>query len=268
MELIRTEIRVGLERPVRLLHVTDAHMTAFSPEDPPEQAELLKKRRESFLRAGGGLPTDGEGYFRLALSLAEELGALPVVTGDIADLHSRGNIGLFREIVGEKDMMFTPGGHEHQRIIRRTMEEEGGYAEAVRGELSRELSRFDLDFESRIINGLNVVTADNSLDYYSAATVSRFEAELERGLPMIVFSHDPVNDPRLGITEPYHPNVRLSPEDYALSNRMRDALLHDDTVVATVGGHWHRSAETVLFGKTHYVTDGLFRGVCRLIQVV
>jgi len=268
-EIIRTKIEVGLEKPVRLLHITDVHLTAYSEsDDPSDQVELLKKRFETFRKEGGEPPLDTDDYFREAIKLAEELDALLVVTGDVIDLHSVGNVSYFRSIIEGHDMMFTPGGHEYQRICRRTMEEEGDYAERMHEKLASEFPDFDLDFESRVINGLNIVTANNSLDYYNAYTVSRFEEELEKGLPMIVFSHDPINDKLLGITESYHPNVKLTPEDYAVSNRMRDKLLHDERVVTTVAGHWHYSDEPIIDGKKHYVTAGLFKGICRLIEVI
>ncbi|MBQ9769476.1 MAG: metallophosphoesterase, partial [Clostridia bacterium] len=159
------------------------------------------------------------------------------------------------------------GGHEHQKVCVRTMEEEYPYFKIMREKIKDNFRRFDIDFESRIIGGVNVITANNGLDYYNAYTVNRFEEELEKGYPVVVFSHDPVDDPLLGLTEPYHPNVKLSTEDYLTSNRMLQKLLHDPRVKATFAGHWHRAEESVIHGKTHYVTDGLFKGKCRLIEI-
>lgn len=268
VEILHTVIEVGLEKPVKLLHITDVHLTAYAEEDPPSQQELLKQRYETFRKSGGEPPKDPDGYFREAIELAEQLGATLIVTGDVIDLHSAGNVAAFHAIADGHDMMFTPGGHEYQRICRRTMEEEGDYAATMRHKLASEFPEFDLDFDSRIIGGLNVITANNSLDYYNAYTVARFQKELDRGLPIIVFSHDPVNDKLMGLTESYHPNVKLTPEDYATSNRMLDALLHDPRVITTVAGHWHRADEPVIDGKKHYVTPGLFKGICRLVEVI
>jgi len=273
-EILYTKLNVGLEAPVKILHITDVHLTAYSEkEDPADQIELLKKRFETFRNEGGQPPLDPDEYFREAIELAEKEGALLMVTGDVIDLHSAGNISYFRSIISGHDMMFTPGGHEHQRICRRTMEEEGDYAEVMRAKLADEFPEFDLDFESRVINGLNIITANNSLDYYNEYTVTRFEEELEKGLPIVVFSHDPINDKLLGLTESYHPNVKLTPEDYAISNRMRDKLLHDPRVITTFAGHWHKASEetieaNVVEGKIHYVTPALFKGKCRMIEIV
>lgn len=266
-DVIHTVIEVGLEKPIKLLQITDVHLTAYSEEDPEDQQALLRRRYGDFRRSGGEPPLDPVDYFREAIAMAEEMGALLVITGDVIDLHSVGNVALFRSIIEGHDVMFSPGGHEYQRICRRTMEEEGDYAETMRRKLSEEFPEFDLDFESRILGGVNIITANNSLDYYNAYTVERFFEELERGLPIIVFSHDPLNDKLMGLTESYHPNVKLTPEEYRISNRMRDALLHDPRVITTFSGHWHRQEDAEIEGKMHYVTPGLYRGICRVIEI-
>ena len=266
-DIIHTVIEVGLDAPVRIVHITDVHLTAYAEEDPESQQDLLKRRYESFRKSGGYPPLDPADYFREAIALAEEQNALLIVTGDVIDLHSAGNVRAFRDIIKGHDLMFSPGGHEYQRICRRTMEEEGDYAATMREKLAAEFPEFDLDFESRIVGGVNIITANNSFDYYNAYTVERFERELERGLPIIVFSHDPINDKLMGLTESYHPNVKLTAEEYRISNRMRDAILHDPRVITTVSGHWHTQNDGEVEGKMHYVTPGLFRGICRVIEI-
>ena len=266
-QIIHTVIELGLDAPVKLLQITDVHLTAFDDQDPPSQKELLGRRYEAFRRSGEYPPLDPDQYLCEALDLAEKEGALPILTGDIIDLHSIGNVNLFRRIIKGRDVMFTPGGHEHQRICRRTMEEEGDYAEVMQKTLAAEFPEFDLGLESRIIGGVNIITANNSLDYYNADTVDKFFCQLERGYPIVVFSHDPINDKLMGLTESYHPNVTLTEEEYRISNRMRDAILHDPRVITTFSGHWHRQEDGVVEGKMHYVTPGLFRGICRLIEI-
>lgn len=269
--IMHTKIHVGLEKPVKILHVTDVHLTHSSDKDPEDQRELLKQRTETFYKEGGCPPLTPDDYFREAIALAERENALLVVTGDVIDLYSDGNMKAFHEIIDGHDMMFTPGGHETQRICRRTMEEEAPYPEEAWERLKAALPEFDLVFDNRIINGLNIITADSGFNYYPAETVARFEAELEKGLPMLVFSHVTINAQMLRMTESYHPNVRLTPEDYRISRRMHDALLHDPRVITTFTGHWHcqiEEGDIVIDGKTHYNTPGLFAGICRMIEVV
>ena len=267
-EVLHTVIDLGLEKPIRLLHITDVHLTFASDNDPEYQKELMVTRTQTFQNEGEFPPEKPETYFREAIKMAEDMGAILIATGDVIDIHTEGNILKFKEIIEGHDLMFSPGGHEHQRHCVMTMTEPYPYFEVMRDKLKKEFTEFDIDFESRIIGGVNVITANNSLDYYNEYTVRRFEEELEKGYPIVVFSHDPVDDRYLGFTEPHHPNVHLTIEEFITSNRMLHKLLHDNRVVATFAGHWHRTEESKIHGKTHYVTDGLFNGKCRLIEIL
>ena len=267
-EVIRTVINVGLEKPVKLLHITDVHVTKYDESDPDFQKKLLDMRVDIFREEGEYPPQTPEEYLEEAFELAKAEGALPVLTGDVIDIHTKGNVKYFSDVIKDQDILFTPGGHEYQRVCVRTMEEGEEYVSGVKAELKAQFPQFDWDFSSRVIGGVNIVMANNALDYYNAYTVERFEQELEKGLPIIVFSHDPIKDRLLNRTENYHKNVTLTEQDYAVNSRMLTALRQDPRVVATVGGHWHRSEEYEIDGKTHYMTDGLFKGICRLIEIV
>ena len=266
-EILHTVINVGIEKPIRLLQITDVHLTYYSESDPPSQIALLKERYHVFRKEGDEPPLDPAAYLQEALALAKELDATLAVTGDVIDLHSAGNVAALQSLLADESILFTPGGHEFQRVCVRTMEEEPPYAFTMHERLAACLAPRNIDFESRVIGGVNILMVNNAFDYFSEATVHRFEEELSRGLPVFVFMHDPVHDKMLCLTESYHPNVRLTKEDYARSARMREALLHDNRVKATFAGHWHKNAETVIDGKRHYVTHGLFAGVCRLIEI-
>ncbi len=268
LQLTNTRITVGLPTPVKILHTTDVHLTYANAEDTPEHHELMARRTATFYEEGERPEHTPEEFFREAIALAKSEGVLHVCTGDAIDIHTRGNLEKFMEITDGEDLMFSPGGHEHQRVCVRTMEEPYPYVETVRPQLEGEYSRWNLYLESRVVDGLNIVTADNSLDYYDRRTLEAFKRELEKGLPIIVFSHDPLWTKLLHCTEPYHPNVRLTPEDYRVSHEMIDLLKSHPLVVTTIAGHGHYEDEKVIEGKTHYMTAGLFKGAARMIEVV
>ena len=268
IRLTHTKLNAGLSRPVKILHITDVHLTYANEKDTPEHHRLMKKRFQVFQEEGGFPPFTPKEYLEQAISLAKEEGALLVCTGDAIDILTYGNLEVFKEMIKGEILMFSPGGHEHQRVCIRTMEEPYPYWETARARLEKEFSDFNLSFESRIIGGLNVITADSSMDYFSRETVEAFKRELEKGLPIIVFSHDYIWDEWLNKKEAYHPNVRLTQEDYRISHEMIDLLLHHPLVLATMGGHGHRDEERVIDGKTHYITTGLFKGQARMIEIV
>ena len=267
-KIIHTVLNVGLEKPVKILHLTDIHLTATDGTDSENHVKLEKERKELFRREGNFPPKDPEEYFKEALDLAEELGALPVVTGDVIDILTNGNVAEFHRIADGHDIMFTPGGHEHQRRCHRTLEEPDAYWIGARQRLKEAFPEFDLDFSSRVVNGLNIVCADNSLDYYNAESFRRFKEEREKGLPMLLFSHDPVSDSFLNKTESWNENITLTPDDFKTSHEMFDLIQNDPKIVAYVTGHFHLEAEIPLkSGKTCYVTPGLYSGICRLIEI-
>ena len=268
IRITNTKLHAGLNKPIKILHITDIHLTYANENDTPQHHRLMKKRFDVFQEEGGFPPFTPKEYFEQAIALAKDENALLVCTGDAIDILTYGNLEVFKDIIKDEDMMFSPGGHEHQRVCVRTMEEPYPYRENARARLESELSRFDLSFESRIVGGINVITADNSMDYFTRETVDAFKRELERGYPIIVFSHDYIWDKILNLKESYHPNVRLTEEDYRCSHEMIDLLLHHPLVLTTVTGHGHCDEERVIAGKTHYMTAGLFKGQARLIEIV
>ncbi len=267
IKLTKTKIKAGLSSPVKILHITDAHLTYANDKDTEEHRELMRVRHLEFKDAEKGTEDTGREYLEEAIALAKSEGALLVCTGDAIDIHTNGNIEAFLDIIRDTDLMFTPGGHEHQRQCMRTMQEPYPYFETIRPILEAELSRFDLYFESRIVGGINIITADNSLDFFAKRTVDAFKRELLRGLPIIVFFHDPIWDDKLNRSEPYRPNVRITKEEYAISGEMIELIKTHPLVLATFGGHGHKTEERTINGKTHYMTDGLFNGQARMIEI-
>jgi predicted phosphodiesterase len=106
------------------------------------------------------------------------------------------------------------------------------------------------------------------LDYYNAETLRRYKEERKKGLPTILFSHDPMRTGNLQKTEAWSEFITLTPEDFRLSHEMIDLIHEDPNLVAYFTGHSHREVETPLrSGKICYETPGLYAGICRLIEV-
>jgi pimeloyl-ACP methyl ester carboxylesterase len=154
----------------------------------------MDKRRTVFRKESGYVPFTPNEYFEEALAMAEELGALPVVTGDVMDVNCIGNREEFARIVAGKDMMFTPGSHEFAAFCRAPVEgHEERYAK-TRPEVEAAFPQFNFTFESRAVGGVNIITVDNSRDFFPAEALDALKAEAEKGLPMILFMHDPLVD--------------------------------------------------------------------------
>ena len=267
LNLTKTTINLGLEKPVKLLHVTDIHLTYANEHDSDFHKDFMKVRYETFYNEGNKPPHNPKEYFEMAIKYAKDNDCLLVNTGDAYDILTKGNVEVYNNIVKGVDYMFTPGGHEHQWQCVRVMEEPFPYIEETRPKVQEIFKEHNLDLTSRVVNGVNIVCADNSLDYYSPKTLEAFKKELEKGLPIILFSHDPIWDRMLEHKAPYHPNVRLTETDYKASHEMIDLILNNPLVITTFSGHNHRDMEKEINGKTHYSTAGLFKGIAREIIV-
>ena len=55
------------------------------------------------------------------------------------------------------------------------MEEPFPYIEETRPKVQEIFNKHNLDLTSKVINGVNIVCADNSLDYYSPKTLELFK---------------------------------------------------------------------------------------------
>lgn len=266
--IIYTSLNIGLEKPFKILQITDVHLTDTNEKDSPQLVELIKPRTQGFHRGGGFPPHTPNEYFEQAVQMAEDLDALLVITGDVMDLPTQGNIEEFHRIIDGVDCMFTPGGHDYQKRFVRTMEEPDHYWEGARDRLNEAFPQFDLDFSSRIVNGVNLVCINNSLDHYDQEALRRFREELEKGLPIVIFSHDPITCAALNCTEdpkiPY-----FTEEDYKIRHEMIDCIKNSPLVKGHFAGHFHTFTDTAVEGANFrsYVTPGLFAGVCRLIEL-
>ncbi|MBO5220764.1 MAG: metallophosphoesterase [Clostridia bacterium] len=267
-KVIHTVLNVGAEKPFKILHITDVHLTFTNEKDSEDHIALEKRRWDTFRKEGNFPPMSPSEYFEEAIRMAEELDALLVVTGDVMDIQTQGNIEEFHRIADGHDMMFTPGGHEMQKRCHRTLEEPDAYWIGSREKLKAAFPEFDMDFSNRIVNGVNLICADNSLDYYNAETLRRFKEEQAKGLPIILFSHDPMRTGHLNCKESWCEYITLTEEDFKLSHEMIGLIRNDPKVVAYFTGHSHAEIEQKLeSGSICYETPGLYAGICRLIEV-
>lgn len=266
--VIHTLLELGLPAPVKILQITDVHLTQTDPRDPEEQQAHMDKRREVFRRESGFVPHTPNEYFEEALALAEQYGALPVVTGDVMDVCCLGNLDEFQRIVGGKDLMFTPGSHEFAAFCRAPVPGHAERYEKTRVEVEAAFPQWDFVFESRVIGGVNIITLDNSRDWFPERVLTGLKAEAEKGLPMLLFMHDPLTDHGLlRIREP-HP-LTLEPDRvYRISDEVLEFINTCPLIKATFSGHWHGEAlQATPTGVPVYITPGLFKGICRLIEI-
>ena len=180
-------IKAGATKPFTVLHVSDTHLTAAYPDEGEWERRTAYRRSRTF----GGRQEEA---LRDTIAWAKEHVDYLVHTGDLIDFQSRANFDLVKKYYGDGgSMMFgCLGNHEHYRGKPRKDAKEGAPAnEAVVPDMLKESYPFPNDFCSTVVNGVNFVTIDDSTDTVSADQATRFEAEVKKGMPILLCMHCP-----------------------------------------------------------------------------
>ena len=181
-------IDAGAERPFSILHISDTHLTAAYPDDNEWARKQAQRRSVTF----GGRQEEA---LMDSLAWAKQHVDYVVHTGDMIDFQSRANFDLVRKYYGEggATMIGSLGNHEYYHGQKKETEETKGETR----ELVSAAFPFDTSFQSTVVNGVNFVTLDNVYNTVTAAQATRFEAEVKKGLPIILCMHCPIDTPRI-----------------------------------------------------------------------
>ena len=279
MKLEKSTLEIGLERPVKLLHVTDTHLTLVDERDNERKHALAKRLRDP----------DKEKYLCEQLEYARENCDLLVHTGDLMDFVSHANVEKAREVVSDEKVFFIAGNHDYSQYVGEAWEDK-----AYRMNSYMEIEHMGglgvpMLFNSRVAGGVNIVGIDNSYYLFEDWQIVRLKKEVEKGLPVILAFHDPLFEQSL-----YDYHYEHSPEDCTYivgcdeehllrysefrayqqrpdepTLRMIDYIKSEPMIKAILTGHLHFSFESRLTPTlTQYVTGGAYDGTCRELTIV
>ncbi len=182
MTIIENEISIGLPSPVKFIHVSDTHLTRVDEQDSDRKQELARSRCGSF--------PENEKHYAEILKTAEETG-LPVChTGDLIDFVSHANLLAAKEFSEKADCFFAAGNHEFSQYVGEA-KEDAAYRNMSLDSV-QSCFKNDIRFSSRIIGGVNFVALDNSYYLVEPEQLSQLSAEIEKGLPTVLFLHTPL----------------------------------------------------------------------------
>lgn len=272
VNILKTVLEIGLDEPVKVLHITDAHITESNDDDDQRMKDLIEMRRETFVKEGKYAPRTPQQYLIRAFEIAEEEGAYPVLTGDIMDLNSAGGRVALHECLDGRDFLHTPGTHEFQRSSCTPrccpIEEPAPYYEETRAALQAEFP-WSWDSANKIVGGVNLVTLDNSQGFFTADAYAKLQKEIERGLPMILFMHVPLTCGTLksGPNDRIFAESRYSQEEFEISRKTVDLIESTPLIKATFAGHWHCDSQYPDHQPPTWVTPGAYAGIVRLIEI-
>lgn len=282
----KSVINIGLEKPVSILHLSDTHFCAADEFDSPAVQGMAARRLKNAFRDTDGVDRIRQ-YWDESIAYAKE-NSLPVIhTGDLIDFLSHGNAVLAKQLLSNVDYFFAAGNHEFCHYVGRAREDLAYKMEQLF--YIQPSINYNLLFASRVIGGINFISVDNG--YYLVADWQRecLEREVAKGLPIVLIMHNPIHTDALYdvmMSEKKQPCAYLmgTPEEMMRSyapdrykqqladeptRRFIDYLSKTPLVRAVLTGHLHFNYHDMLpWGIPQYVTGGGFLGDAREITFI
>ena len=259
MTIQKIELKIGLGSPIRILQVSDAHLSGCCEEDSEKSKVKSRKKTAAFLEESGGVPQAQR--LKEALELAEDCDAL-IFTGDIADSPSRVNLELLESMLEGRRYLYTFGNHDYY-----SYDSDRGCAEDRERYLD-DFLRFlpcDPTMDSMQVGGVNFVALDDSLaqfillflhlPVYSPSFVPKayewWDSSMCVGTPPEVLAAHGETDPKM-------------PEEEATLT-MLELIRTEPLIKAIFASHLHFADESVVLGKPQFVNEPCYMGSVREI---
>ena len=280
---IKTTIEIGLEKPVKLLHITDTHLVLCDERDNERKQNLAAKRKVAFGDEDGKI----ERYLAEQIAYGEANCDLIVHTGDLIDFVSKANVDRARALLKNDKIFFIAGNHEYSQYVGEAWED-AAYRMNSYMQMGYGLGA-PMFFNARQVGGVNVVGIDNGYYLFEDWQLWRLKREVEKGLPVVLCFHDPLFEQSLydhvmsapgatsagivGCDEDHllrfseYRAVQQRPDEPTL--RMIDYIKNEPRIIAVLTGHLHFSFESRLDGgKMQYITGGGYKGEAREVTIV
>ena len=192
----RINLNIGLEKQVRIVHVSDTHICYADNREDELKRKLAYQRELAF--CGRELGVDGPIMRNLyeAIDYANSVDALVIHTGDLIDFTSKINFELGRKALARcNNYIMSVGNHEFSQYIymKQVIEDDAYKAESAPD--VEKMVGHNIDFASKIFNGINVITVDNNYYRFTENALEKLQAEVAKGLPIIIGFHMPIYTP-------------------------------------------------------------------------
>ena len=278
LSIERTVIEIGLEKPLKVLHVTDSHVPLCDERDDEYRQSLARKKAPKL-----------EGIlarFREEVAYAEAHCDLMVHTGDLIDFASRANIEFARDVLKNEKILYIAGNHEY--YVGRALEDMS-YRLNSYIRMHLEDMGVNLFFTSRLLGGVNFVGIDDAYHQVEDWQTQRLQREVARGYPVILFLHAPLFEQSLfersveywkdgsaylvGVDEDhllsYPEFLAVDQRPCESTRRFVDYVSGEKRIRAVLAGHVHFNFESMLPGGVmQYVTGRGHEGVVREITLL
>lgn len=261
----KTTVKIGIDKPVSVLHMSDTHIAHAGLDENEEKIELANSRRKYF--------SDADAYLDYARSVVKKTGLPLIHTGDIIDFTSRENFAIARRFFSDTDCFFAVGNHE---FAQKLGDKEDETYKAQSAPEVRKLVPYDIRFASREIGGINFVAIDNSYYYFLPDRIDELKREAQKGLPIVLCLHVPLYEKSLfehqvkrsgepvgylcgapdAYTDTYPLEQRLPQKTDNTTARMIEYIASEPLIRAVLTGHLHYDYQSVLFDRIPQIVTG------------
>ena len=274
----KIRIEVGASQPFKAVHVSDSHFCLVDDREVERKKKLAASRLKHF--------GDGVKRFDAAMALAQKNDALFLHTGDLIDFTSHKNYETVNAKFAGTYAFVSAGNHEYSHYLGEAKEDEAYKAQSF--ERAQKAFPNDLKLASKVVNGVNFVAFDDVYYYVTPEVFKAFQAEVEKGLPIVALCHVPLHTPELykvaigknsqcayltGVPEElmkdFNPGRREQQKPDATTVEFLDWLHEQSLLKAILCGHLHYYWQGA-FSKTatQYVVGANYAGAAYEIDFV
>ena len=276
LKIIQTTLNIGAEKPFKLLHVTDSHIAIDDEGKDCGRAKIFDLEYE-------GSTND---YFIKAAEYCKENDMVMLHTGDFFDFLSEANFAFADEYLNKIDYIYAAGNHDFCHCVGKAKEDYQYKWDQMK--ISAPYIKSNLYFDSRIINGVNIVTVDNSYYLMTEGQIEALRAEAAKGYPILLAMHNPIYNEaqaedmkqkggsvlyvvgapeEILATYPADRRAQQTPDEATL--KAIKYIKEEPLIKAIVVGHLHRNfEETLENGVPQITTDGGYTGYVRELTII
>lgn len=278
LKVLKNTINIGLNKPIKLLHITDTHICLDDEDTPSERFKCFDNDFEHCSNI----------YFEMALEYARDNDLLIIHTGDLFDFLSQKTLDAAKRYLSDADYIYAAGNHDFCAAAADMGTGVESEAYKMRNMVrSAPYIKNNLHFYSRLVNGVNFVALDNSYYLIGEDQLQMLKYEVAKGYPVVLCMHVPIFTEKLvdkimGAGQPCGYCCGASEEylaKYSESRRLEqmpdvetlhaiDYIRNESAIKLVIAGHVHDNVEdTITDNLPQLVTHGSFAGFVREITL-
>ena len=273
INVIYNTINIGVEKPFKIIHMTDTHVTGAYESECERIKEEYKARSIRFPNA--------DDYCEFVSKLSKENDWPIMHTGDFIDYVSKENLDKAKKYFDSNDIFMAAGNHEFYRP--NDPGEENAEYRAKGFDIIKDYFNNNILADKKEVNGVNFVALDNSYGYFEKWQIDYLNEVIKEGKPIVIMVHWPLHTERF--TKTFIGRDRVSPvlcvpeelmTDYPerakerfkadeATKEMYHIIKNNPLIKAVLTGHEHMDFTDEIDGKPHLLT-GLYS--IRIIDII